>query len=136
MLPGEYEFLYRLEEKFWWFAGMRRITDAVIDPVLRTGRQLDILDAGCGTGFNVAHYSAAGLHKVFAVDISPAAIEGIRRRGFSKATQASGVVRHTRACHTRPVASVPCGHEGRAGLAADRAHRRDSGGDPHRLARR
>jgi hypothetical protein len=34
MRTEDYEYLYRLEEDFWWFAGMREITAALLDPLL------------------------------------------------------------------------------------------------------
>jgi SAM-dependent methyltransferase len=88
MNPEEYEFLYQLEERFWWFVAMRRITDAIVDPTLKRGPQR-ILDAGCGTGFNLAHFTSIGRHEVFGLDISANAIESVRNRGFTKVCQAS-----------------------------------------------
>ncbi len=49
MTPEEYRYLYELEEHYWWFRGMCRITAAILDSYLPTG-SLRILDAGCGTG--------------------------------------------------------------------------------------
>jgi len=83
----DFEYLYSLEEHYWWFVAMRRITDAIAGPELQ-GRALTILDAGCGTGYNVQHYEKAG-HSVFAFDIAAEAIAGVQRRGFRKACQAS-----------------------------------------------
>ena len=53
MQTEDYEYLYQLEEKFWWFAGMREITAVLLDPFLRGERDRVILDAGCGTGGNL-----------------------------------------------------------------------------------
>ena len=50
MTPEEYRFLYDLEGQHWWFVGMRKITAALLDPLLPSGPRR-ILDAGCGTGF-------------------------------------------------------------------------------------
>ena len=51
MNPAEYEAMYRLEDRLWWYTGMRRITAAALGGRL-TGAagRLRILDAGCGTG--------------------------------------------------------------------------------------
>lgn len=87
MREQDFEFLYNLEERFWWFVAMREITDAIVASEIK-GRHLTILDAGCGTGYNVSHYERAG-HTVFALDIAPEAIAGVRRRGFLKVCQAS-----------------------------------------------
>lgn len=63
MQTEDYEYLYQLEEKFWWFAGMREVTAALLDPFLSEQRARVILDAGCGTGGNLAwlrRYVGAG----------------------------------------------------------------------------
>ena len=88
MQPEEYEYMYRLEETFWWYVAMRRITDVILESQLRSDR-LTILDAGCGTGINLAHFAAHGSHKVFGLDVSAAAIDFVRRRGFQTVSQAS-----------------------------------------------
>ncbi len=88
MQHEEYEFMYRLEEKFWWYVAMRRITDTIVQPQLRSNG-LAILDAGCGTGINLAHFAAHGAHRVFGLDVSPAAIDFVRKRGFRTVSQAS-----------------------------------------------
>jgi SAM-dependent methyltransferase len=83
----DFEYLYNLEERYWWFVAMRQITDAIVGPEL--GKQaLTVLDAGCGTGFNIEHYEKLG-HSVFALDIAEEAIAGVQRRGFRKVVQAS-----------------------------------------------
>src|SRR4051794_24745731 len=50
MRPQDYEHLYELEENLWWLAGMREITNALLDTTIKDGRSARILDAGCGTG--------------------------------------------------------------------------------------
>lgn len=87
MRPEDFENLYNLEERYWWFVAMRRITDAIVGPEIH-GRRLTVLDAGCGTGYNVQHYEGLG-HSVFALDVAEEAIAGVQRRGFRKVTQAS-----------------------------------------------
>ncbi len=66
---------------------MRRITDAIVSSDLQN-RALTVLDAGCGTGYNVQHYEKAG-HSVFALDIAKEAIAGVQRKGFHRICQAS-----------------------------------------------
>ena len=87
MREQDFEFLYKLEERFWWFVAMRTITDSIVADSLQ-GRRLTILDAGCGTGYNVSHYERAG-HSVFALDVASDAIVGVRQRGLRKVCQAS-----------------------------------------------
>jgi SAM-dependent methyltransferase len=88
MLSEDYDLLFNFEEDFWWFVGMRRITDTV------TARELDlpnltILDAGCGTGFNLGHYKAGKGRDVFGLDVSMDALQWVRKRGSSRVAQAS-----------------------------------------------
>ena len=87
MRDKDFEFLYDLEERFWWFVAMRTITDTIVGSELK-GRKLQILDAGCGTGYNVFHYERKG-HSVFALDVASEAIAGVRQRGLRKVCQAS-----------------------------------------------
>jgi SAM-dependent methyltransferase len=102
MRAEDFEYLYNLEERFWWFAAMRHITDTIVGPDITRaaasaspigrsdseGRKLDLLDAGCGTGYNIEHYEKSG-HRVFSFDIAEHAIAGVLRRGFRKVCQAS-----------------------------------------------
>ena len=75
MRAEDFELLYRLEETYWWFAAMRRITDTIAAPDLARFN-LKILDAGCGTGFNLGYY-AAGSHDVYGLDIASDALEHV-----------------------------------------------------------
>ena len=88
MRAEDFELLYKLEEKYWWFVAMRQITDTVAAAELQKPN-LRILDAGCGTGYNLAHYGTRDSREVYGFDIAGAAIEGVRRRGFQKIAQAS-----------------------------------------------
>ena len=52
MNPAEYQAMYRVEDTLWWYQGMRRIAAVLIGDRLTPGSR--ILDAGCGTGGNLA----------------------------------------------------------------------------------
>ena len=83
----DYEFMFNIEEKFWWYAGMRQITDTILADQLRaTG--LKILDAGCGTGMNLVHYGNAR-HSAVGFDFASEAISRARRRGLANIARAS-----------------------------------------------
>ncbi|PYR99429.1 MAG: hypothetical protein DMG16_17985 [Acidobacteria bacterium] len=88
MRAEDFESLYQLEEKFWWFPAMRRITDTIAARELAQPN-LKILDAGCGTGFNLSYYTELNSHDVYGLDIADAALEHVRKRGFGKVTRAS-----------------------------------------------
>ncbi len=91
MQPEDYAYLYELEDSFWWFAGMREITAVLLDPICSTGKKgRFILDAGCGTGGNLAwlrRYTENG--EVIGIDLSTDALNFCRRRGRSNLAQAS-----------------------------------------------
>jgi SAM-dependent methyltransferase len=88
MHARDFELLYQLEEKYWWFAAMRKITDTIAAPELQQP-SLRVLDAGCGTGFNLRHYSMDPTRDVYGLDIAEAALEHVRQRGWRKMAQAS-----------------------------------------------
>jgi SAM-dependent methyltransferase len=89
MQTEDYEYLYRLEENFWWFAGMREITAALLDPFLPPGARV-ILDVGCGTGGNLewlARYAGNG--RIVGVDLISTALGFSHKRHHELLVQAS-----------------------------------------------
>jgi SAM-dependent methyltransferase len=89
MQTEDYEYLYHLEESFWWFAGMREITAMLLDPLMMP-RDRVILDAGCGTGGNLewlARYQGQG--QIVGIDLIETALKFCRERGTPKLAQAS-----------------------------------------------
>jgi SAM-dependent methyltransferase len=101
MDPSEYATMFDVEDRHWWYAGMRRITGAVLDRYLSNAATGDsgaggspaaaparqILDAGCGTGANLAFLSRYGVSS--GVDIAPLALELCRRRDLLRLAQCS-----------------------------------------------
>jgi len=79
--PEEYRSMADLEGVQWWYAGMRRIARALLSPHLAIGRGQGrrLLDAGCGTGWNLQDLSVFG--ETHGVDLSPLAVEATRRGG-------------------------------------------------------
>ena len=69
MQTEDYVHLYRLEQDFWWFVGMRAVTAALLDPFCLPAPDRMILDVGCGTGGNMvwlARYAGSG--SIFGID--------------------------------------------------------------------
>ena len=90
MQPADHAYLYELEESFWWFAGMREITAALLDPVTPVPTDRAILDAGCGTGGMMSWLARyAGNGSVAGIDLSPAALGFCRLAGHRTVARAS-----------------------------------------------
>jgi len=90
MHTEDYADLYALEENLWWFAGMREITAALLDPVCLPGPDRMILDAGCGTGGMLEWLKRyAGQEKVVGLDLVSDALKFCRERGQERLAQAS-----------------------------------------------
>jgi SAM-dependent methyltransferase len=77
--PGEYQVMYQVEDTMWWYRGMARITQAVLDRYYANESELRILDAGCGTCGAIAYLTRYG--KVTGIDFSPYALQYGRQRG-------------------------------------------------------
>ena len=75
----EYDLMFRLEDRLWWYRGMRAITRALLQRHYRPGAGLRILDAGCGTGATAALLGRYGA--VTGVDLEPLALRYARSRG-------------------------------------------------------
>ena len=87
----QYELMYRQEERHWWYAGMRRISAALLDryatPGDRGPTRLEILDAGCGSGGMSRFLERYG--RVTGLDLAPEAIDLARDRGVPRLARGS-----------------------------------------------
>ena len=88
MNPAEYELMYRLEERHWYFRGKRRIVRRLLQPHLGEV-PLTILDAGCGTGGILAELGTLGT--VTALDPVHDAALFCSRRNVTRLVQGSVV---------------------------------------------
>jgi SAM-dependent methyltransferase len=86
--PEEYEVMYRVEDRHWWYGGMAAITRALLERWYRPGQGLGILDAGCGTGAAMTSYLAA-YGRVIGFDLSGIALDFCRRRQAAHLARAS-----------------------------------------------
>ena len=87
MNPSEYRTIYAVEDRHWWYAGMRRITLALLDEVYGRRDDLDILDAGSGTGGAMVYLSRFG--RVTGIDFSPLALGFCQERRLARLGRAS-----------------------------------------------
>ncbi|MFN8525013.1 MAG: class I SAM-dependent methyltransferase [Chloroflexota bacterium] len=92
----QYELMFRQEERHWWYAGMRRITAALLDSTTiqnlarehaREAGVADILDAGCGSGGTSRFLERWG--RVTGVDLMADALTFARERGMSRLIRGS-----------------------------------------------
>lgn len=88
MTPEELHNIYRAESDFWWYAGMRAITGALLDRLLPSGLARG-LDAGCGTGRNALEFERRYGIRMYGVDLAALGIQYCRRRGLDRAAVAS-----------------------------------------------
>src|SRR5687768_52616 len=73
--------MFEAEDRHWWYKGLRGVLFALRRLERATTRSLKILDAGCGTGGNLAALHKAGFdYEGF--DYSPVAVGFCRARGL------------------------------------------------------
>src|SRR5512141_1369810 len=68
------------EDKHWWFASRTRAILAYLDRTVGAGRNLRVLDVGCGAA-NMAHH-LRHYGRVVGVDNNPKPLEVARERGM------------------------------------------------------
>jgi ubiquinone/menaquinone biosynthesis C-methylase UbiE len=87
MEPSEYQMMYEVEDRHWWYVGMRRLTMQLLNGVYGNRPKLMILDAGCGTGAAAEYLSSFGT--VTGLDLSPLALAFCRQRGLRRLNRGS-----------------------------------------------
>lgn len=87
MKPEEYQIMYQVEDTHWWYRGMEAITRHVIQRFYSRGKDLNILDAGCGTGAGLRYLADYGC--VTGLDFSPLALQFSRQRGETRLVRGS-----------------------------------------------
>lgn len=81
--------MFELEERLWWYEGMRAITASLLSPNLGEQNQR-VLDIGCGTGYSMVWLRERfSFREVYGVDLSPHASVFWRRRGLDTVALAS-----------------------------------------------
>ena len=82
-----YDSMYRLEDSFWWYVGMRKLMWTLLSDIEWPHGMPKVLDAGCGTGANLQHFSSLGT--LTGADIDFDALAFCRQRGITALVQAS-----------------------------------------------
>ncbi len=84
----EYAIMRRVEDQHWWYVALRDIVRMFWDTYApKQGQPVRLLDAGCGTGANLAMLSGKGT--AFGVDFAPEAVRLCRERGLARTAVAS-----------------------------------------------
>src|SRR3982750_4769681 len=87
MERAEYLMMAAVEGYHWWYGGMRAITASMLDSAYAGRRDLQVLDAGCGSGGNLRFLRRYG--SVTGIDIAAEALALGRQRLQSDLAQAS-----------------------------------------------
>jgi SAM-dependent methyltransferase len=83
---------FQAEDRHWWYRGRRIVLERVIDglslgPAGAGSDALRILDAGCGSGRNMAELASRGT--VTGIELSPPSVERARARGCGEVVEGS-----------------------------------------------
>jgi SAM-dependent methyltransferase len=88
MERDQYDLMFRQEGRHWWYLGMRRISEALLERHLAAASgPLEVLDAGCGSGGTTAWLGRWG--RVTGLDLSTDALGLARQRGLSRLVRGS-----------------------------------------------
>jgi ubiquinone/menaquinone biosynthesis C-methylase UbiE len=80
MQTEDFADLYEVEDKLWWFVGMREISAALLDDLLPPNVG-NVLDIGCGTGLNLKWLERyAQADSISGLDVEKTALDFCRRR--------------------------------------------------------
>lgn len=81
MQTEDFVYLYEVEDKLWWFVGMREIAAALLDDFCPENTE-NILDVGCGTGLNLKWLERyAPAEAIKGLDVEKTALDFCRERG-------------------------------------------------------
>jgi SAM-dependent methyltransferase len=84
----EYETLFNFETFYWWYRGLHLILLDTLES-LELPKGPMVLDAGCGTGQNLAHINERITQAAYGFDLSSFAANFWSKRGISRACVAS-----------------------------------------------
>jgi SAM-dependent methyltransferase len=82
----EYETMFDVEDRHWWYLGLRDLVTSTIARLAAGKTDFWILDAGCGTGKLLEACSA---YRIFGLELSADALPFLRRRGLDNVVRGS-----------------------------------------------
>ena len=79
-----YSNIFKIEERLWWYRGRRDVCFGLLDRLLPESQGCEILDVGCGTGYNLKLLERYG--RSHGVDVSEEALRLCELRGVERVT--------------------------------------------------
>ena len=76
----EHERLAQMEQSYWWHVGRRTLTSRILRQNLPAGRELEVVDVGCGAGGNLELLDQFG--RARGVEPPGPGLDGCRARGL------------------------------------------------------
>jgi ubiquinone/menaquinone biosynthesis C-methylase UbiE len=75
MEAQEYDRMAQLEDRYWWYQGLRQLICGIVRREFPAGKEIRILDGGCGTGGMLSWLSKDARHGVLVgIDLSSKAV--------------------------------------------------------------
>jgi SAM-dependent methyltransferase len=90
MYVDEYRIMFEVEDSHWWYRGLHEFAIRCLDRLCGPGANLELLDAGCGTGAMLRHLQRYGY--AIGIDVSTEALRFCRQRGLDERCAFEGSV--------------------------------------------
>lgn len=87
MNTAEFANIARCERNLWWFRGQRRILTSVLQPMLKGRAIVDVLEAGCGTGYQSSEFVREYGWRMFPLDLEFQGLHFASAAGVGRLTQ-------------------------------------------------
>src|SRR5262249_57256498 len=87
---SEYTTMFGLEDRHWWYVGLRQLLLSLWARHVRAERPA-VLDVGCGTGANLIALNGVAA-KLAGIDFAPEAVRFCRTRGLACTAVASALL--------------------------------------------
>jgi SAM-dependent methyltransferase len=88
MNPAEFANIARSEQRFWWYRGMNEIIFRLLDPIARSKKFDNVLEAGCGTGYFARLIEQRYGWRILPVDLGWPGLQYARSLGLERLAQA------------------------------------------------
>ena len=84
MNPAEFANIARAEEGFWWYRGMRDVLSRFLAPLISGRTFHNVLEAGCGTGYNALELEKRNGWRMFPLDLQMEGLVYARSMGLAR----------------------------------------------------